>query len=136
MIKKTLLTIAFLLLITQNVSAQTKKIEVFEIAKGKVIKEVPINREIQMEIEHYLKEISGVYQKVKPIPSAGIMIKIPLDPVVRVENQWLTQFIDEVIIILPADGNPVLMIPDEKRVLFFTFKGKIEPLLKMLNVQK
>ena len=132
------LKISFLIffLITTNATAQSDQIEVFDIGKGKVMAEVERNPEIQQEVEKYLKTITGVYPKVRPIPSAGLMVKIPLEPAVKVHNQWLTEIVDEVIIIFPPQEEPHIMVfDDENRSYFFTFKANADTLLKNLNLK-
>jgi len=59
-------------------------------------------------------------------------VKIPLTPSLRLENKWVNTLIDEVIIIIPENEKPYLLIfDDEKR--YFTFKIEIDKLLKTLD---
>lgn len=125
-----------LLFIGTSAKAQSKQIEVFDISKGKVILQQETNPDIQKDVKKYVNGIKKIYSKIQPIPKAGLMVKVPLEPAIRVENQWLSAIIDEVIIIIPADDEPILMLfDDENRTLFFTFTGNVQELLKKINVK-
>lgn len=136
MMKKTIFFIVLLLFIGTSAKAQSKQIEVFDISKGKVILQQETNPDIQKDVKKYVNGIKKIYSKIQPIPKAGLMVKVPLEPAIRVENQWLSAIIDEVIIIIPADDEPILMLfDDENRTLFFTFTGNVQELLKKINVK-
>jgi hypothetical protein len=99
-------------------------IEIFDINKGCVTKKFKSNPAIQKEVQNYLKRITSIYVKFKPIPDKGYMIKIPLKPSVRVKSEWLNDRIHQVIIIFPKQENPYLLVLDDKsRPLFFNFEG-------------
>lgn len=136
MFKKFILTLFIIFLSFTNVSAlQNANIEVFDIDKGIVIKNIKSNSKIEEEMENCLKEITGVLTKFNPIPNKGYMVKIPLESPVRIDNKWLSAFIDEVIIIFPEDEKPYLMVLDNKdKTLFFNFKGNTDCLLKSINL--
>ncbi|MCT8976581.1 hypothetical protein N4T77_08225 [Clostridium sp. CX1] len=135
MTKKLLIVLISLILFSINVSAEElTNIEIFDVRKESVVKRIKSDPELQKEAEGYLKNINGVITKFNPIPNNGYMIKIPFDTPVEVENPLLKSFVDEVIIILPKDETPYLMVFDNKdRALFFTFKGNLDILLKKLK---
>ncbi len=115
-----------------------KDVEVFDINKGEVVKKVQSNEIIQNEVTKYLESIEGVYEKIKPLPSSGKVIKVPLEPEVRAENHWLTdegiKTIDKVFIILPDQEKPFLLVlNDDKLPVFFSFSANTEVLLQELN---
>ncbi|MFS1512403.1 hypothetical protein VQL36_08215 [Chengkuizengella sp. SCS-71B] len=134
MIKKIILII-FISLIFETVIAQTtKQIEIFDISKEEVIKNVQLNSDLQQDAEKFLKGITGLYVRIDPIPSEGYLVKIPLDPSVLVKNQWINELVDEVIIIISRREAPYLMVFDkENRPLFFTFEGDTDAFLTKLN---
>ncbi|HEY4554070.1 MAG TPA: hypothetical protein VIG80_12840 [Bacillaceae bacterium] len=136
MIKKVFLWLSCLLVLSMHVQAQAdKRIEVFDIQKGMVVKRQELNPSVQKEAENYIKGITGVYTKVQPIPRKGFMVKIPLEPSVRIENEWLHDLVDEVIVIFPADESPYLMLYDnENRLHFFTFTGSADELRQILEL--
>lgn len=124
---------------TSHILAQTNnQIEIFDIENGTVIKTIPINSSLQAEVEHMLKNINEVYKKINPIPKKGMMAKIPLNPMIPVENQWMHSLIDEVIIFFPEEEEPYVMTyDDENNFYFFTLTDSqlpIDFLIKMFNL--
>ncbi|MGE7925400.1 hypothetical protein ACQKND_19760 [Viridibacillus arvi] len=117
------------------VSAQsTTNIELLDIQKNKIIT-IPTNPEIQLETKKIIEGIDNIVKKIKPIPDKGYIVKIPLTPSLQIENKWLNTLIDEVIIIIPEDEKPYLLIfDDESKPHFFTIKTEIDTLLKTLNI--
>lgn len=135
MIKKGIIILFIVLFSSIKVSAlENVNIELFDINKGCVVNRIESNSTIQKEVESYLKNITGIFSKLNPVPDKGYMLKIPLDTPVMIQNQWLNTFVDEVIIIFPEQEKPYLMVFDNKdRTLFFYFKGDINVLLKNIN---
>lgn len=122
-------------LASANIQAKEEaNIEIFDIGKGAVIKKVNSTPRIRSEAEKYLKEITGMYVRIKAFPDKGYIIRIPLEPSVMVQNQWLNQIVKEVFVIFPEEGAPYLLVLDEKeRPLFYTFKGNTDELLKSIE---
>lgn len=136
MFKTTLsLFLVISILISTTVSAQTdKNIVIFNIQKNEIIKTVPTSSLVQKEIENYIVEINNVVRKFNPIPEKGYMIKIPLEPSIQIENKWVNALVDETVLVIPEGEDPYLLIfNDENNPFFFTFEGKIDELLKLLN---
>ncbi|MFJ7729305.1 hypothetical protein ACIQXV_24685 [Neobacillus sp. NPDC097160] len=103
MIKKVLISFCIFILYTTNAMAQTNhQIQIIDIKKGKVIKNVQKSPDLQQEVEKFLEGITGVYVKLNPYPNNGFVIKIPLEPNVTVKNQWFNDLVDEVMIIFPV----------------------------------
>lgn len=121
-----------------SLAHRNKSIEIFDINQEKVVQKVQSNPSIQKEVEGYLNGITGMYIKVKAFPEKGYIIRIPLEPSVKVQSQWLNDYginsVDEVFILLPEQGVPYLLVLDEKkRPLFYYFKGDTGVLLENLN---
>ena len=135
MIKKVLVCIFVFQLISTNGIAQTnQQIQIFDINKGKVIKVLQMNTDLQQEVEKFLEGITGVCVKYNPIPNKGFMIRIPLEPNIKVRNQWFNDLVDEVTIIFSGQEKPYLMVfDDENRPHFLTFEGNIGKFLGLLN---
>ncbi len=109
-------------------------IELFDIGKNKITKTFPTNPNIQLEVEKVIEEIDNIVKKLNPIPDNGYMIKIPLEPSVRLENEWIYALIDEVILIIPKAEKPYLLIfDDENNLHFLTFETEIDTLLDALE---
>ncbi|ALC90772.1 hypothetical protein AM500_13975 [Bacillus sp. FJAT-18017] len=139
MIKKIVACLLILGLLTNNfVFAETNAgIEIFDITQEKVIKTAPVTPDIQQEAAMYLKGITGLYPKINPIPKQGFMIRIPLDPKIKVENQWFNNTVDEVIVIFPVNEDPFLLLFDgQNKALFFNFKGDTGQLMNKLNFKR
>ncbi|WP_051541968.1 hypothetical protein [Clostridium lundense] len=135
MIKKALIILSILLFSCTNVYGEEYvSIEIFDINKNNVVKRSESSPKIEKEIEKYLQNIKGIYEKFNPIPDKGYMVKIPLDTPIMIQNKWINSFIDEVIIIFPENETPYLMVLDnEERTLFLSFDGDTDILLKYLN---
>ena len=62
--------------------------------------------------------------------------KIPLSKPVSITNQWLQTTIDEVLILLPLNEKPYIMLyDDENNPHFYYVKGDPKGLLKEMNVK-
>ena len=142
LIRKILITlfISSLIHTPYTFAETTKQIEIFDIEKGAVIKTVPPNPIFQTEAAKILKNIKGIYKKVNPIPKKGLMVKIPLNPMISVQNQWLHTLVDEIIIFFPEDEDPYIMtFDDENNYYFFTInnpKSTSEFILRTLSLSQ
>ncbi|MBU3204821.1 hypothetical protein [Clostridium algidicarnis] len=137
MLKKMVIILIFILSFTTKAfSIENINIEIFSVDNGSVIVSTCSNVSIQNQVKTYLKNITEVYAKLNPVPDSGYMIKVPLESPLEIKNQWVHSFVDEVVIILPKDESPYLLIFDNKdNPLFFTFKGNINKLLESLNFE-
>ncbi|MBS4208662.1 hypothetical protein [Bacillus sp. FJAT-50079] len=134
MIKKIVFCFMILFLSSTVATAQSNQVEIFNINNGKIEKNVPLNEDIQQEAGNLINGITDVYRRMEPIPNKGMMIKVPLQPAVLVENSLFHDLVDEVIIIIPPKEDPYLMMFDnENKPHFFTFKGKVDPILLKLG---
>ncbi|WP_409271837.1 hypothetical protein V1499_19595 [Neobacillus sp. SCS-31] len=135
MIKKIVVFILITGFLSIHTAAQTnRQIELFDIAKGKVVMTAQPNPKVHEEVGKFLAGITGAYPKLNPVPREGFIIRVPLEPSVKVKTQLFTGPVDEVIIIFPAYENPHLMFFDDKgRALAFNFKGDTAKLLELLN---
>ncbi|WP_342048929.1 hypothetical protein [Bacillus sp. OTU530] len=135
MLKKVLVCIFVFQLISTNGIAQTnQQIQIFDINKGKVIKVLQMNTDLQQEAEKFLEGITGVCVKYNPIPNKGFMIRIPLEPNIKVRNQWFNDLVDEVTIIFSGQEKPYLMVfDDENKPYFLTFEGNTGKFFGLLN---
>ncbi|MFX3624676.1 MAG: hypothetical protein ACE3JP_11655 [Ectobacillus sp.] len=132
--KKTGMLFVLLLLIAANVAAQEKNVEIFDINRGTVVMITPVDWEVQKEVEGYLAGITSLYKGVRPIPEQGFMIKVPLEPSVKIENEWLHDLVSQAVLIFPKGERPYVMVfDDENKMYFFYFKGSTRELLNHLN---
>jgi hypothetical protein len=116
MLKKILILFVILQFLFINTYAESsKKIEIYNIEKNKLMKTIENNKQWNTEAKQILKNITGVYVKFNPIPKSGIVIKIPIEPSVMVKGA----LIDEVNVILPEDDRAYMMIYDDENAPFF-----------------
>lgn len=116
---------------------EVRSIEIFDVSKGEVIKNIQSSAAIQKTAEGYIKGITGMYPKVKAFPEKGFIVRIPMEPS-AIKNPWLNDYgvnsVNEVFILFPEDEKPYLLILDSKyRPLFYTFEGNTDVLLKELD---
>lgn len=115
-------------------SREGRPIEVFDVIKGDVIRRINSTPSLQNEAENSLKGITGMYTKVKAFPEKGYIIKVPLDPAMEVNNQWLRSKVNDVFIIFPHQESPYLMVLDsKKRPLFFNFNASVSEFQKLIT---
>jgi hypothetical protein len=119
----------------EDLNAQARKnIEIFDVSKGKVVKTLESTSVIQQETKKYLEGITGLYIRVKALPENGFIVRVPLEPPVKIKNKWIDATLDEVFIIFPLDKAPYLLILDKAaRPYFYTFTGDTSELLKNLG---
>lgn len=127
-----------LLSLAGSADAETpSKIEIFHINKGKVVKELPMTGEIQVEVEKIFAGLTDIYRGFEPIPKKGHMVRIPLDPAVEVKNEWFHDLVSEVIVIFPEYENPHLMVFNDENSTpyFWTFNSSVDNLLDKINLK-
>lgn len=112
-----------------------RQIEIFSINKESVVKKAPLSPVIKNEAVKYLNSITGLYVKVKALPDKGYIIKIPLEPPVKIQTEWLDDLVHEIFVIFPEDKTPpyLLILDDNNRPYFYTFDESTEILLKELK---
>ncbi|TFB24043.1 hypothetical protein E3U55_04315 [Filobacillus milosensis] len=126
-----------ILLLPSYISAEIDdnfSVEIFDIEAEKVIKIIHKTTEMQTEIEKYVDHITGIYKGLNPVPQSGYMVKIPLNPKIKIDNEWLQSEVDTVIIIIPEDKSPYLLTFDEENLpRVFLFDEDINQLLNELD---
>lgn len=126
--------LTFGLFLSSAQSINLSNIEVFDVKKEQVIEIIANSEIIQREIKKCLKSIDGMTMRFNPIPKEGKIIKIPVEPSVTVNNQWIHSLVDEVKLILPTNETPLLMIfDDENQPYFLEFKHEIKLLLSEIE---
>lgn len=104
---------------SQILAQKNNQIEIFDIEKGTILKAVPSNDLFQLEAANILKDIKDIYKKINPIPQKGMMVKIPVNPMIPIQNQWMNSLIDEVIIFFPEGDEPYIMTYDDENNFYF-----------------
>ena len=101
--KLALSCLLIMFLFTPNALAQPNasgQVEIFDIKQEQVVKTRPVTPAIEKEAKTYLTNITDLYRKASPIPKEGFMIKIPLEPAVQIQNQWMNEPVDQVIVVV------------------------------------
>ena len=136
MINKVILSLVISFLVSTSTAVQAEKqVEIFDIGKGEVTMVVQLNSGIQKEVETFLKSITDVNRMLNPVPRDGFMVKVPLEPTYLIQNKWLNDLVDEVIVMFPSKNDPCLMVFDnENRAHFFMFTGETDTFLTKLKI--
>ncbi|EMA6342895.1 hypothetical protein ACO11K_000971 [Bacillus cytotoxicus] len=132
-----ILSLLFFFLSTHALANTNKQIEVFDCQKEMVVQKQSLHAEIQHNAIQYAKSITGAFTNINVVPRSGYMIKIPLTKPAIITNQWIHATIDEVLVLLPKNEKPYIMIyDDENNPHFYYVKGHPELLLKQLKVKR
>ncbi|MCX7773192.1 MAG: hypothetical protein N2376_08800 [Clostridia bacterium] len=123
----------------EEAQRESRNIEVFDIAKGEVIRRTPLSLDLQNEVLTYVKSIKSLYTKAVPFPQKGYVIRVPFDPPVTVNLKPLAESgiktLDQVFIIVSDREAPIMLVLDSKlRPYFYTFSASIQPLLDYLKI--
>jgi hypothetical protein len=113
------------------------KVEVFDVAQGKIVATFPNSEEIQKEVQAWLHSISGMAAQAKIDPKHGIVLKIPVQPAIHVNNQWFKDDVVEVFIpVSPANlQKPLLLLfTSDNKPLMFHFTQDIRPFLDKYGI--
>ncbi|WP_134701849.1 hypothetical protein [Ammoniphilus sp. YIM 78166] len=116
------------------VLAADSEIEVFDLKQERVIRIAPNSPWVHAQVKQCVHHIQDITKRFNPIPKDGHIYKIPLEPPIPINNQWLSGLIDEVKLILPDEDLPLLMVFDEEnKPYFFEFDYDIKDLLVRLK---
>jgi hypothetical protein len=110
------------------------EVQIFDVEKGRIVKKLKICAPIQAEAEKILNSVTGLYVKVKPLPPKGYIVKIPINPPLMVQNQFINAPVDNIFIIFTETEPPILLLLDENGKPFvYNFSAKTDTLKKYLN---
>ena len=136
MIKKLLVFISLFVILLHSTCVNAegfKHVEIFDPKQDKVVKVVQSNPQIQDMITSWITNLDGTY-KNDPATDDGYVVKIPLDPIVKVNCKSLNALVSEVYILIPENEPPCYLIFDEEnKLLSLPFNGDIDKLSKILD---
>jgi hypothetical protein len=116
-------------------AAEPKDVQVFDIAQGKIMKRVKNSPEIREEVENSLQSIHELVVKFRVEPKDGVVLRIPMEPSVKVDNQWFHDSVNEVFIIVPRSEKPfMLLFTADKKSIILKFKHPVQQLLKEMKL--
>ncbi|GAX91193.1 hypothetical protein [Effusibacillus lacus] len=114
--------------------ALAANVEVFDVQAGKVVHTVPNSAEIQKEIRLCLGSITGLSERVNVMPKEGRVCKIPIEPPVKVENEWVNFLVEEVYLMVSDSEKPLLLLfDDENKPYLVEFSHDIGVLVSLMN---
>jgi hypothetical protein len=111
--------------------------EVFDIQKGEVVKTINNSASLQSEVEKWISSIAGPVGSLKIEPDNGIGIKIELTPPLKVNNQWMTGTVTEVVLFVSKTKtyDPMLLIfTKENSVIAVNIHYDLKTFLKKNNI--
>lgn len=131
-------SVSFLASTLKSEQEVNKKIEVFDVKAGKVIKSLEFNQEVQDEVLQNIANISGLFVKVNALPVDGYIVRIQFDAPANINNTWVNSSniynVSDAFIIFPEKESPYILLFDEqKRPFFFCFEGKYDVLKAYIN---
>ncbi|NOU71844.1 hypothetical protein GC098_10505 [Paenibacillus sp. LMG 31458] len=120
------LVTVFSLLFAQTVGASDGA-EVFDIKKGEIILTINNSNSLQNQVKDWLSSVNGTAGSLNIEPSDGIAIKIPLVPPYKVNNDWITGTVTEVVMFISTSKTyyPTLLVfTKEKGLVAVHIKNK------------
>ena len=136
MIRKLLVVLSLFVIFLHStcvIAEEFKYIEIFDPKQDKVVKVVQSNPQIQELITSWITNLEGLY-KNDPATDDGYVVRIPLDPIVKVNGESLNALVSEVYILIPENEPPCYLIfEDENKLLSLPFNGDIDKLSKILD---
>lgn len=110
-----------------------KYVEIFDPKQDKVVKVVQSNPQIQDMITSWIINLEGTYKNA-PATDDGYVVKIPLDPIVKVNCKSFNSLVSEVYILIPENEPPCYLIfEDENKLISLVFNGDIDKLSNILD---
>ena len=110
------------------------EIQIFDVAKGKIVKKMSSGPAVEAEAEKIINSITGLYAKVKPFPEKGYIVRVPCNPALIVQNSYINATVDKMYIIFTQNEPPIVLILDSKdRPFVYNFSCSTDTLVKYLN---
>lgn len=119
---------------TKPAAETSDEIQIFDISKGKVVKKLKTSAAVQEQAIQIINSITGLYAKVQPLPDKGYIVRVPVNPALKVRNQFINATIDKIYIIFTEKEPPFVLILDSSEKPFvYNFDCKIDELVKYLD---
>jgi hypothetical protein len=138
MFKKLIVALSFIVILLHPLFINAEGftyVEIFDPKQDKVVKVVQSTPQIQEMVTSWITNIEGIY-KNDPATDDGYVVKIPLDPIVKVNSKALKASVSEVFILIPEKDPPCYLIfEDENKSILssFLFNGDIDKLSNILD---
>jgi hypothetical protein len=123
-----------ILVATSQAGEDMDEVQIFDIGKGKVVKRMKSTPSFQEQARQIISSITGMYAKVKPFPEKGYIVRIPVNPALRVQNEYMNATIDRIYVIFTEDEPPIVLILDSSEKPFvYNFSWNTEELERQLD---
>ncbi|MFE7061572.1 hypothetical protein ACFVAD_05340 [Sutcliffiella sp. NPDC057660] len=126
-----------LLILCQSTFAQTDiQIEVFDVAQSKVVKSIPLDEAKKNEAIRLVRSVESLFPKINATPRSGIMVKVPFDSTINLNNILVKDPVKEVIFLIPNGERPYMLLFNEQKnnPMFYYFKEDATPFLEQLGL--
>jgi len=119
---------------TAPASESSDEVQIFDISKGKVTKRMKTTPAMQEQARKIISSITGMYAKVQPFPDKGYIVRIPVNPALKVKNEYINAVIDRIYVIFTEKEPPIVLILDSSEKPFvYNFSWKTDELEKQLD---
>ena len=89
---------------------------------------------IQEQARKIIGSITGMYAKIQPFPDKGYIVKIPVNPALKVQSQYINASVDRIYVIFTDKEPPIVLILDSSDKPFvYNFGWKTDELEKQLG---
>jgi hypothetical protein len=129
-----LLTITFLVSSVPQGAQAAEGAEVFDIAKGEVVRTIENSSSLQDLVKGWLSSAGELAGSLNIEPSDGIAIKVPLTPPYPLQKEWIMGTVTEVVLFIgrsPKYEPTLLILTRENRMAAVRLKEhNLEKFLK------
>lgn len=112
-------------------------VQVFDVAKGKVVHTVANSPQFQKTAEQWLSQITSLAPEIQPDMKATYIVRVPVDPAKTLNVGQVTLPVKEIFLFYYSDASkePLLLMFDEnKKPYFFHIHEDIKPFIQSLNI--
>ncbi|KEO83417.1 hypothetical protein [Tumebacillus flagellatus] len=119
-----------------HAALEPERILVFDVKKQEVVKKIDNTPALQAEAKNWLGTITGLSPRVHLGMDKGLVVKIPMDPPTRVENQWMNDEITEIDLILrPGEKPAMLLFSEDNQARVFEFSHDVDKFLRKTHLR-
>ncbi|WP_127585331.1 hypothetical protein [Paenibacillus koleovorans] len=138
-----ILTIAVLLAASSTsnsvTAAPSQEAQVFDIKLGKIVHTFPNTPELRLEVEKWIGSIEGLVAAVNPEPLEGVIIRIPLNPVLQINNEWLRNRAVQAFLFVShstVDKPALLLLDEQEQPMVYRLKMSAGPFLDQYGLRR
>ncbi|MBL0385359.1 hypothetical protein JJB07_01755 [Tumebacillus sp. ITR2] len=130
------LLVSALLCGSAQAALEPERILVYDVKKQEVVKKIDNTPALQQEAKKWLDTVTGLSPRVNLGTDKGLIVKIPMDPPTRADNQWMNAQITEINLILrPGEKPAMLLFTEENLPKVFEFTHDVGKFLRKTHLQ-